>query len=124
MSDRLDVVAFSGLQDRQIVAVALRGRDLIVVRYGDEVSVLSGRCPHRGARLANATIEDERVVCGSHGWDFRYRDGVSPGSPDDRLRSFTAHIDHDADVVWIGEADFLRWHDASPEVFDPDELLI
>lgn len=122
--ERLDLTAYSSLPDRQPVSVTIDERDLIVIRFDDRVSVLSGRCPHRGARLANASVEGERLVCGSHGWDFRYSDGVSPESPEDSLECFVAHVDREADKVWIERTAFDRWAAASPEVFNPDELLI
>jgi len=121
---RIEVAKFSELPDRKPHGVCIEGRDLIVIRFGEQVSVLSGRCPHRGARLAKATVEGDLLVCGSHGWDFRYEDGTSPSSPEDNLRSFEAQIDVDADKVWIDGDDFRRWSDAHEEVFDPDELMI
>jgi len=115
---------FSELNDRRPHGVSLRGQDLIVIRFDDRVSVLSGRCPHRGARLVNAKVEGELLVCGSHGWDFRYEDGVSPSSPEDSLRQFIARIDHETDSISIDEADFERWAASHEEIFDPDELMI
>ncbi len=121
---RLDLAKYSDLVEREPHGVCVRGRDLILIRHGDQVSVLSGRCPHRGARLAEAKIDGDLLVCGSHGWDFRYQDGTSPSSPEDSLRQFAARIDLDEDAVWIDAVDFERWAQTHPEVFDPDELLI
>ena len=43
------------------------GIDLVVVRRGDDVSVFEGRCPHRGALLADGRVEGENLICGVHG---------------------------------------------------------
>ena len=53
--------------------------DLVIVRWGsgDEVSVLYGRCLHRGALLADGSIKGRNLVCGVHNWDYRYDTGVS-----------------------------------------------
>jgi len=57
------VASYSELPQRAPHGIALRGRDLIAIRFEDQVTVLSGRCPHRGARLANAKIEGDLLVC-------------------------------------------------------------
>ena len=44
-----------------------------------EASVLYGRCLHRGALLADGRIEGEDLICGVHGWDYRYKTGISYG---------------------------------------------
>ena len=55
--------------------------DLVVIRSPgeDEASVLYGRCLHRGALLADGRIEGEDLICGVHGWDYRYKTGISYG---------------------------------------------
>jgi len=69
------------------------GLDLVVVRRGDDVSVFEGRCPHRGALLADGRVEGENLVCGVHGWDYRLDSGISAYNPAERLVKFTAHLD-------------------------------
>ena len=45
----------------------------------DEVTVLYGRCLHRGALLADGRIQGEDLICGVHGWDYRYKTGIIYG---------------------------------------------
>jgi hypothetical protein len=35
-----------------------------------EVSVFYGRCPHRGAMLADGFVSGKNLMCGVHFWDF------------------------------------------------------
>ncbi|MCH8066119.1 MAG: Rieske 2Fe-2S domain-containing protein, partial [Chloroflexi bacterium] len=59
--------------------------DLVVIRSPaptaspaqDEAFVLYGRCLHRGALLSDGRVEGEDLICGVHGWDYRYKTGVS-----------------------------------------------
>ena len=48
--------------------------DLVVVRWDeggeDHVSVLYGRCKHRGALLADGFIDGDNLICGVHNWDY------------------------------------------------------
>lgn len=55
-----------------------RRLDLVVVRRGDRFHAVGGRCPHRGAPLAELGFihaEDGTLVCGWHYWAFRLEDG-------------------------------------------------
>lgn len=65
------------LPDREPVGVALMGDELVLVRDGDRVSVLSGRCLHRGARLADGKVVGDDLICSLHGWDYRIETGIS-----------------------------------------------
>jgi len=47
------VAAWSELADRSLTHALVSGVDLVVVRDGDEVHALYGRCHHRGALLAD-----------------------------------------------------------------------
>ena len=90
------VAAWSELQDRE-PAYALVGEvDLVVIRSDDKVSVLYGRCLHRGALLADGHVEGENLICGLHNWDYRYDTGVSEYNPDEDLEKFNAWIELDA----------------------------
>ena len=68
--------------------------DLVVVRWQDEdgISVLYGRCMHRGSLLADGSVEGHNLICGTHRWDYRYKTGVSEYHHDERLMKFTAWI--------------------------------
>jgi vanillate O-demethylase monooxygenase subunit len=52
------------------VAARLLGEDLVVVKLGDDVSVFQDLCVHRGTPLSMGWIEDDRIVCGYHGWEY------------------------------------------------------
>ncbi|MCB1056005.1 MAG: Rieske 2Fe-2S domain-containing protein, partial [Acidobacteria bacterium] len=71
------VAVWNELEERRPAYALVGGVDLVVVRYGDEVSVLYGRCLHRGALLADGHVDGHNLICGLHGWDYRYDTGVS-----------------------------------------------
>lgn len=52
--------------------------DLVIIRWPDDnkVSLLYGRCKHRGALMADGHISGENLICGLHGMDYRYKTGV------------------------------------------------
>jgi len=62
---RLDEVPPDGLR-----RAAAGGRDLLVVRAGDAVHVLSNVCPHAGASLHQGTLAGCILTCPWHGSQF------------------------------------------------------
>lgn len=91
--------------------------DLVVVRWPDqdEVSVLYGRCLHRGAHLADGEIRGEDLVCGLHGWDYRFRTGVSAYTNEDVLHKFSHWIE-DGEVL-VDEDEVREWEHCHPQPF-------
>ena len=61
------------------------GIDLVLVRRGAQVHVFEGRCPHRGALLADGRVEGANLIGGVHGWDYRLDTGVSAYNPTERI---------------------------------------
>jgi nitrite reductase/ring-hydroxylating ferredoxin subunit len=120
---RSRVAAFGALADGRPVAARVAGVELVVVRVGDDVHVLYGRCPHRGARMAEGCITGRTLTCRAHGWDFRVDTGESPGFEGERLAPFTAHVDRGADEVWVDEAEIDAWRRDNPQVFAEGELF-
>ena len=85
--------------------------DLVVIRWREEeqVSVLYGRCLHRGALLSDGSIDGENLICGVHLWDYRYKTGVSEYNNDEALHRFSAWVDTEADAVLMDGADVATW---------------
>lgn len=67
----LKITSWDDLADREPLGAMVEGADVVVVRCDDDVSVLYGRCLHRGALMADGTISGDNLVCGVHGWDPR-----------------------------------------------------
>ena len=74
---KVNVAKWSKLADREPQYALVAGVDLVVVRYDDNVSVLYGRCQHRGALMADGYLSGRNLICGVHNWDYRYDSGVS-----------------------------------------------
>ncbi len=117
------VAAWSELADRRPAYALVAGVDLVVIRYDDQVSVLYGRCHHRGALLADGHIDGDNLICGVHGWDYRYRTGVSEYNNDEELASFTAVIDQQGDQVLVDESEVAAWAVDHPQPYRRDEYL-
>ena len=117
----LRVAEWSHLEDRKPAYALVAGVDLVVVRWDDDVSVLYGRCLHRGALLADGHIEGEDLICGVHYWDYRYKTGVSAYNNEEALHRFSAWVEDGG--VWVDEAEIAAWEKDNPQPFDRDEYL-
>jgi glutamate synthase domain-containing protein 2 len=95
--------------------------DLVVIRYDDTVSVLYGRCLHRGALMADGHIDGHNLICGVHGWDYRYDTGVSEYNNEEALYKFQSKIE-DGEVL-IDEAEVDQYVKDHPQPFKRDEYL-
>jgi nitrite reductase/ring-hydroxylating ferredoxin subunit len=112
------VARWSELPDRSPVGAAVEGVDLVIIRRDDGHSVLYGRCLHRGALLADGRIEDEDLICGLHGWDYRIDSGVSAYNNAEVLEKFTSWIADDQ--VWVDADEVAQYGMRHPQPFDPD----
>ncbi|MCP4444478.1 MAG: Rieske 2Fe-2S domain-containing protein [Myxococcales bacterium] len=115
------LIAFRDLKQREPRHVQVEDVDLVVVRIGASAHVLYGRCPHRLALLSDALVENTRLVCRHHGWDFSLDTGASEGVPGESVHRFAAWLDDGQ--VWIKPADVRRWRIEHPQAFKPGELV-
>jgi len=99
----------------------VNGLDLVLIRYGEEVSVLYGRCLHRGALLSDGFVKGNNLVCGLHNWDYRFDTGVSSYNNSEVLHKFYAVIKDD--WVWIDEDEIKQYLNDYPQPFDRDSYL-
>ncbi|MEA2010113.1 MAG: glutamate synthase-related protein [Actinomycetota bacterium] len=114
------IVRFDDLEPLKPCHVNVAGVDLVVVRWeeGENVSVLYGRCLHRGALLSDGCVDGENLICGLHGWDYRYRTGVSQYNNSEQLQRFTAWIDDGA--VLVDTDEIVEWASNNPQPYDRD----
>jgi glutamate synthase domain-containing protein 2 len=97
------------------------GVDLVGVRRGDDVTVLYGRCLHRGALMADGHVEGDNLICGLHGWDYRIDTGVSEYDNREVLERFASWVD--GDDVFVDRAAIEAWARAHPQPYRRAEYL-
>ncbi|MEO1568930.1 MAG: glutamate synthase-related protein, partial [Pseudomonadota bacterium] len=116
------IAKWSDVPDRRPVYALVEKVDLVIVRYDDAVSVLYGRCLHRGALMADGHVdENDNLICGVHNWDYRIDTGVSEYANDEVLHKFTAWVDDGR--VLVDADEIAEWARANPQPFDRDAYL-
>ncbi len=115
------VANWAALEDRKPEGAIVANVDLVIVRYDDKVSVLYGRCLHRGALLEDGHVDGDNLICGVHNWDFRIDTGVSEYDNGEALNKFTSWTE-DGDV-FVDEDEVREWELGNPQPFDRDTYL-
>lgn len=118
----IPIVPWAELQDRQPTYALVENTDLVVLRFDQKVSVLYGRCLHRGALLADGHVDEhDNLICGLHQWDYRIDTGVSEYNNEEQLHTFPAAIS--GGQVYIDKADVVAFEELNPQPFRRDEYL-
>ncbi len=112
----IPIATWSDVPDRSPVGALVDGVDLVVVRSGDEVSVLYGRCLHRGALMADGRVEGDDLICGLHGWDYRFETGISAYDNAQRLHRFSSWVDDDE--LMVDGDEIAEWRRSNPQPYD------
>ncbi len=112
---KIEIADWRQLKDKQPFAARVSNVDLVVVRYHDNVSVLYGRCAHRGALMADGHISGDNIICGVHGWDYRFDTGVSEYNNSETLDKFSSWIEQDK--VWVDQDEILAWEREHPQPY-------
>ncbi len=116
MKTPVAVAQWDDLEDRKPAYACVANVDLVIIRFDQEVSVLYGRCLHRGALLADGHIDGEDLICGVHNWDYRFRTGVSAYNNEEVLQKFSARIDKGQ--VFVDADEIAAWEKDHPQAYD------
>lgn len=121
MDSPVKIAVFSELKQKQPTHAQVLNTDLVIIRYNDEVSVLYGRCLHRGALLSDGHIDGHNLICGLHNWDYRYDTGISEYQPDDKLHKFHHKVEHGG--LYVDEEEVRQFEVDRPSPFKEDQYL-
>ncbi len=115
---KLAIKNWNELEDRVPAHAIVADVDLVVVRFDESVSVLYGRCAHRGALMSDGSVDGPNLICGVHGWDYRLDTGISQYNNKELLPKFNAWLDDGQ--VFVDEDEIARWAADHPQPYDRD----
>ncbi len=121
MKQPVVIAQIGNLENKKPAHALVNGLDLVIIKFDKEISVLYGRCLHRGALMADGHIDGDNLICGVHGWDYRYDTGVSEYNNNEVLHKFSSKIE--GDNLYVDEIeinDYLKEH---PQPFNREEYL-
>ncbi len=118
---KIEIAKLSELKDRTPKHALALNTDLVIIKYDNKVSILYGRCLHRGALLADGYVSGDNLICGLHNWDYRIDTGVSEYQNLEVLHKFTTIVESDS--VYVKEDEILSFQEDHPQPFQRDEYL-
>ena len=86
---KIAIKKFDELEDRVPQYALVVNVDLVIVRFDDNLTVLYGRCAHRGALMSDGHVAGDNLICGLHGWDYRLDTGISEYNNSETLPKFS-----------------------------------
>ena len=110
------VAEVAGFADKEIRHIQVAGREIALVRLGEEFFALMDRCPHGGAKLSGGRLSgivesdgpgtyrmcrnNEMLKCPWHGWEYDVRTGQSWSDPKStRTRAYATEAVAGQDLV-------------------------
>ena len=121
MNEKIKLCALHELEDRVPEGFQIHGLDLVAIKYDEQISVLYGRCLHRGALMADGHVLGDNLICGVHGWDYRLDTGISEYNNNESLHKFSAEIDDG--VIYVDAQEIKSYLQAHPQPFKRNQYL-
>lgn len=118
--NKVVVAKWSELEPNKPAYALVAKVDLVVVRWKDDdgVSVLYGRCAHRGALMSDGFVRGRNLICGLHNWDYNLKSGISEYNNSERLARFESWIENDE--VLVDQDEISAWEKANPQPYNRD----
>ncbi len=115
------IANLSELKERTPTHALVHNVDLVIMKDKNHISVLYGRCLHRGALLADGFMKGKDLICPLHGWDYRFETGISAYNPKESLKKFSYTID--SNEIFVDEDEIAEWEKYNPQPYDRESYL-
>lgn len=96
MGQSIHVGKVAQLQDGEMTAFTVEGRQIAVARIGSAIYALADECTHSACELSEGLIEEGHVLCPCHGSEFDLATGEALSLPaTEPVACFGVQIDGD-----------------------------
>lgn len=87
--------SLAALPDGQVMEAEVGENTYAICRLGGKLYAYQGVCPHAEGPLGQGTIENGRLVCPLHGWEYDCLTGVNDFDDTVKLASFPVRAEGD-----------------------------
>lgn len=88
------------LDEGEVTTCPVGLKTVALTRLDGRYGAIDNRCPHQGGPLGQGTLENDKIRCPWHGFDFDPFTGEAAGGPDFNVRTYP--VDDRADGVYVG----------------------
>lgn len=120
-TNKIEIVKISTLEENKPTHALVKNTDLVIIKHQTGISILYGRCLHRGALMSDGYIDGHNLICGVHGWDYRVDTGVSEYNNTEVLHKFQEYIEGDS--LLIDKNEIEAFEIENPQPFNRGEYL-
>jgi|SRR5215217_3078868 len=83
-----------------IKRVKVKGKNLCLVGYNNEVFALSSTCPHAGADLSGGWCRDGKIICPFHRYAYDIKTGKGDPGQNDFIDTYP--VEKRSDGIYVG----------------------
>jgi len=116
--NKIAIARLEEIEDRQPVHALVGDVDLVIVRFDDDISVMYGRCAHRGALMSDGFVQGDNLICGVHFWDYRLDTGVSEYKHSETLPKFACWVEKGE--ILVDQNEIEEWAKKHPQPYQRD----
>ncbi|MDG4663636.1 thiamine pyrophosphate-dependent enzyme [Mycobacterium sp. 236(2023)] len=88
------------LDEGEVEVCPVGRKSVALTKLGGEFGAIDNRCPHQGGPLGQGTLENGKIRCPWHGFDFDPFTGEAAGGPDFDVPTYPVEVR--ADGVYVG----------------------
>lgn len=93
------VAALSALPPGTVMEAEVNGNTYAVCNIGGNLRAFDGICPHAGGPLGQGNIDDGRLICPWHAWEYDGLTGVNDFDETVKLTAFPIKAEGDDILV-------------------------
>ncbi len=75
------------------LAVRVRGRPVLLIRFDDEIVAFEDSCAHQRVPMSEGRLDGARLTCRAHEWEYDARSGEGTNPRGVRLRRFPVRVE-------------------------------
>ena len=105
-----EIMPFEDLCIGEMLGVEVGGIKILLLNVEDEVRAYLDRCPHRASALSEGSLEDFKLTCATHLWEFNALTGRGINPESSELIRFPVRVENGMILVEVPEAGAVPQH--------------
>ena len=92
------VANIDDIWEGEMEAVEVEGKSVLLINLDGEVVAYQNRCPHQDWPLNDGDLEEKKLTCAQHLWEFDVATGKGINPTNCALVSFQSKVDEDGTI--------------------------